>query len=39
MFKDHRGVGPGKPPFDGPPMPVEGISVRELEAITGKYFI
>lgn len=36
IFKDHRG-GPGKPNFDGPPLPVEGMTVRELEAITGNY--
>jgi len=35
QFKDHRGGPGGKPPFDGPPMPVEGMTVRELEAITG----
>ncbi|XP_050429825.1 hrp65 protein-like isoform X2 [Adelges cooleyi] len=35
FMQDHRG-GPGKPGFDGPPAPVEGMSVRELEAMTAQ---
>ncbi|XP_025412242.1 hrp65 protein-like isoform X2 [Sipha flava] len=36
FMQDHRGGPPGKPQFDGPPMPVEGMTVRELEAITAQ---
>ncbi|XP_050534003.1 hrp65 protein-like isoform X2 [Daktulosphaira vitifoliae] len=34
FMQDHRG--PVKPVFDGPPAPVEGMSVRELEAMTAQ---